>query len=86
MYRGRYHHDLLSPGLPNNHFLTKANIYDFHVDPTHTKLAQNNVKAQGPLILKKKLSIEIKKGPFLASLNPRLTKLFFVTRLTGGGV
>ena len=48
----RYHHDLLPPGLPNNHFPTQANIHDYntrqandlHVDPTNTKLAQNNIK------------------------------------------
>ena len=53
----RYHHDLLPPGLPNNHFPTQANVHDYntrqandlHVDPTNTKLAQNNIKTQGPL-------------------------------------
>ena len=53
----RYHHDLLPPGLPNNRFPTQANIHDYntrqandlHVDPKNTKLAQNNIKTQGPL-------------------------------------
>ena len=62
----RYHHDLLPPGLPNNHFPTQANIHDYytrqandlHVDPTYTKLAQNNIKNQGPLTWNK-LNIKI---------------------------
>ena len=64
----RYHHDLLPPGLPNNHFPTQANINDYytrqandlHVDPTNNKLAQNNIKTQGPLTWNK-LNIKIKK-------------------------
>ena len=44
----RYHHDLLPPGLPNNHFPTQGNIHDYytrqandlHVDPTNTELVK----------------------------------------------
>ena len=69
----RYHHDLLPPGLPNNHSPTQANIHDYNtrqandlhvdpedVDPTNTKLAQNNIKTQGPLTWNK-LNTKIKK-------------------------
>ena len=77
----RYHHDLLPPGLPNNHFPTQANIHDYntrqandlHVDPTNTKLAQNNIKTQGPLTWNK-LNIKIKNSPSLASFKTNLKK------------
>ena len=78
----RYHHDLLPPGLPNNHFSTQANIHDYnttrqandlHVDPTNTKLAQNNIKTQGPLTWNK-LNIKIKNSPSLASFKTNLKK------------
>ena len=77
----RYHRDLLSPGLPNNHFPTQANIHgyntrqanDLHVDPTNTKLAQNNIKTQGPLIWNK-LNMKIKNSPSLASFKTSLKK------------
>ena len=77
----RYHHDLLPPGLPNNHFPTQANIHDYntrqandlHVDPTNTKLALNNIKTQGPLTWNK-LNIKIKNSPSLASFKTNLKK------------
>ena len=80
-YVYRYHHDLLPPGLPNNHFPTQANVHDYytrqandlHVDPTNTKLAQNNIKTQGPLTWNK-LNIKIKNSPSLASFKTNLKK------------
>ena len=77
----RYHHDLLPPGLPNNHLPTQANIHDYntrqandlHVDPTNTKLAQNNIKTQGPLTWNK-LNIKIKNSPSLPSFKTNLKK------------
>ena len=76
-----YHHDLLPPGLPNNHFPIQANIHDYntrkandlHVDPTNTKLAQNNIKTQGPLTWNK-LNIKIKNSHSLASFKTNLKK------------
>ena len=77
----RYHHDLLPPGFPNNHFPTQANIHDYntrqandlHVDPTNTKLAQNNIKTQGPLTWNK-LNIKLKNSSSLASFKTNLKK------------
>ena len=77
----RYHHDLVPPGLPNNHFPTQANIHDYntrqvndlHVNPTSTKLAQNNIKTQGPLTWNK-LNIKIENSPSLASFKTNLKK------------
>ena len=76
-----YHHDLLPPGLPNNHFSTQANIHEYytrqandqHVDPTNNKLAQNNIKTQG-LLTWNKLIIKIKNSPSLASFKTNLKK------------
>ena len=81
----RYHHDLLPPGLPNNHSPTQANIHDYntrqandlHVDPTNTKLAQNNIKTQGPLTWNK-LNIKIKNSPSLASFKTNLKNTFLI--------
>ena len=65
----------------NNHFPTQANIHDYytrqandlHVDPTNTKLAQNNIKTQGPLTWNK-LNIKIKNSPSLALPKTNLKK------------
>ena len=54
----RHHHDLLPPGLPNNKFTVQSNIHnyntwqalDLHIDPTNTKLAENPMKTQSPMI------------------------------------
>ena len=48
-------------------------IYILHVDPTNTKLAQNNIKTQGPLTWNK-LNIKIKNSPSLASFKTNLKK------------
>ena len=77
----RYHHNLLPPDLPNNKFLTLADIHDhntrhasdLYIDPTKTKLAQNNIKTQGPIIWNK-LDINIKKSVSLASFKSKLKK------------
>ena len=54
----RYHHNLLPPGLPNNSFAVQSDIHsyntrqalNFHIDSTNTKLAENTIKIQGPII------------------------------------
>ena len=54
----RYHHNLLPPGLPNNNFAVQSDIHsyntrqalDLHIDSTNTKLAENTIKIQGPII------------------------------------
>ena len=54
----RYHHNLLPPGLPNNNFAVQSDIHsyntrqalDIHIDSTNTKLAENTIKIQGPII------------------------------------
>ena len=54
----RHHHNLLPPGLPNNNFAVQSDIHsyntryglDFHIDSTNTKLAENTIKIQCPLI------------------------------------
>ena len=58
MYRYHHDHDLLPPGLPNNNFTVQSDIHnhntrqalDLHIDPTNTKLAENTIKTQGPMI------------------------------------
>ena len=85
----RYHHDLPPLGLPNNHFPTQAYIHDYntrqandlHVDPTNTKLAQNNIKTQGPLTWNK-LNIKIKNSPSLASFKTNLKKNTFLINMS----
>ena len=60
---------------------TQANIHDYctrqannlHVDSTNTKLAQNNIKTQGPLTWNK-LNIKIRNSPSLASFKTNLKK------------
>ena len=57
----RYYHELLPPDLPNNQFQTQSDIHDhntrhandLHIESTKTKLAQNNIKTQGPIIWNK---------------------------------
>ena len=58
VYMNRYHHNLLPPGLPNNKFTVQSDIHsyntrqalDLHIDSTNTKLAENTIKIQGPII------------------------------------
>ena len=77
----RYHHELLPSDLPNNQFITQSEIHDhntrhandFHVDTTKTKLAQNNIKTQGPINWNK-LDANIKKSVSLASFKTNLKK------------
>ena len=53
-----YHHNLLPPGLPNNKFTIQSDIHsyntkqalDLHIDSTNTKLAENTIRIQGPII------------------------------------
>ena len=77
----RYHNDLLPSDLPNNNFVTKSHIHDhytrqtsdFHINPSNTKLAQNNIKTQGPIIWNK-LNTKIKHCPSLAAFKYNLKK------------
>lgn len=77
----RYHHDLLPPDLPNNHFQIIADIHDhdtrqandLHIDSTSTKLAENNIKTQGPTVWNI-LNTKIKTCPSLASFKFNLKK------------
>ena len=79
----RYHHDLLPRGLPNCHFITQADIHghntrqasNLHVDQTKTKLAQNNIKTQGPIIWNN-LDVNIKNCASLPSFKTNLKKSF----------
>ena len=79
----RFHHDLLPPGLPNNSFSAQSDFHDyntrqandFHINPTNTKLAENNIRTQGPLFWNR-LNINIKNSPSLASFKSNLKKYF----------
>ena len=54
----RYDHDLLPPRLPNNNFTLQSDIHNYNtrqaldhlIDPNNTKLAENTIKTQGPMI------------------------------------